>query len=95
MPHKCTIKPETRNILGSSQKSSAPKSENQSSLRDSQTLWQRVKSGAKKAFGLIRQAVDYVKDKIVPIAIAAASLLNAWSNFHRCAGNGRRVSWSA
>jgi len=95
LSYEHTIKPEVRNILGGSQQTTGQNSKEQFSPGADQTLWTRIKSGVKKAFGLIKQAVDYIKDKIVPIAVAATGLLNAWSTFYHYTENKRRTAWCA
>ncbi len=51
--------------------------------------WGRIKSKVKKVFGYIKQAVTYLKVEIVPIAIAVAGVMNAWTNYRRCTGKAR------
>ncbi len=95
LSYKHTIKPEVRNILGYSQQTTGQNSKEAFSLGADQTLWMRIKSGVKKAFGLIKQAVGYIKDTIVPIAIAATGLLNAWNTYHHYTENKRRTACCA
>ena len=86
-----TIRPETLNILGNSSKAST--SPHNSNVQDGstprQSLWGRIKSGAKKAFGFIKQAATYVKDEIVPIVMAVVAVVNACTNYQRYAGKAR------
>lgn len=88
-----TIRPETINILGNSSRTSAsshiPVPTAQEEYTHKQSLWGRIKSKVKKVFGYIKQAVTYLKVEIVPIAIATASVMNAWSNYRRCTGKAR------
>lgn len=85
------IKPSALNILGIPQRAST--STRSSNVQDEstprQSLWGRIKSGAKKVFGLIKQAVTYVKTEIVPIVIAVVAVTNACANYQRYAGKSR------
>lgn len=87
MTYDHTIKPTTINILGNSpratttkQSSYTPNTQEESTPR--QSLWERIKSGAKKV-------LEFIKDTIVPIVTATAALLNAWTNYRRCTGKAR------
>lgn len=77
-----TVTPEINNILGSSRR--APTSNyvpnDRNDPEPKKSLWSRIKSGVKKA-------LEYIKDTIVPIVTATATLLNAWANYRRYAGN--------
>lgn len=89
-----TIKPTTLNILGNSPRTATPSHSpyTPSIQEDSlprQSLWNRIKSGVKRAFGYVNQALGYIRENIVPISIAVAGLLNAWTNYHRCTGKAR------
>lgn len=85
------IKPSALNILGRSQRASTSthSSNTQEESTSRQSLWGRIKSGAKKAFGFIKQAATYVKDEIVPIVMAVVAVVNACANYHRYAGKAR------
>lgn len=94
MTYDHTIKPTTINILGNSpralttrQSSYTPNTQEESTSK--QSLWQRIKSGVKKVIGYADQALRYFKENIGPTIIAAASLLNAWTNYRRCTGKAR------
>ena len=89
-----TIKPTTLNVLGSSPRIATPSHSpyTPNAQEDStpwQSLWGRLKSKVKKVFGYIKSVVTYFKVEIVPIAIAAAGVMNAWSNYRRCTGKAR------
>lgn len=89
MSSKHFIRPEARNILGNTRGENYRGFNAQGEPAQEKTLWGRIKSGARKVFGFIKQAVSYVKSEIVPIAIAAAGLLNAWNNYRRYGRNER------
>lgn len=91
MTYDHTIKPETINILGNPPRTSTPSHvpTAQEKSTHEQSLWGRIKSKVKKVFGYIKLAVTYIKVEIVPIAIAAAGVMNAWSNYRRCTGKAR------
>lgn len=84
-----SIRPEARNILGDTRGKSDQGFNVREEPAQEKTLWGRIKSGARKVFGFIKQAVSYVKSEIVPIAIAGAGLLNAWNNYRRYGRNER------
>lgn len=95
-----TIKPTTLNVLGSSPRiatpSHSPYTPNaQEDSTPRQSLWGRLKSKVKKVFGYIKSVVTYFKVEIVPIAIAAAGVMNAWSNYRRCTGKARDAACCA
>lgn len=87
MTYDHTIRPTTINILGNSSRTATsiqatytPSA--QKELPPKQSLWQRIRAKAK-------EALEYIKDTLVPIATAAAALLNAWTNYRRCTGKAR------
>lgn len=94
MTYDHTIRPTTINILGNSPRTATPSPtpytpNTQEESTPRQSLWQRIKSGIKKVFDCIKPVVAYIKDEIVPIAIATAGVMNAWSNYRRCMGKAR------
>lgn len=91
MTYDHTIKPATINILGNSPRTSVPSHTPnvQDNSAHKQSLWERIKSGAKKVIGYVDQTLKYLKENIVPTIIATAGLLNAWANYRRCTGKAR------
>lgn len=87
------INPSTLNILGGEQEFTHPAAENQPNLAPKQTWKDKIKSGAKKVFGFLKRVLDYTKEVIAPIVVAASGLLNAWNNLQRNTGIGRGVAW--
>lgn len=85
------IKPSALNILGTPQRAST--STHSSNVQDEstprQSLWGRIKAGAKKILGFIKQAVTYVKTEIVPIVMAVVAVTNACANYQRYSGKSR------
>lgn len=78
------IKPETLNILGGSRAATATQSPPvQAEPPQRKTWWEQVKSTVKKGL----EALVFVRDTIVPIMIATASILNVWNNLRRYTGN--------
>lgn len=89
MGYHYTIRPEALNILGNPQRTNAQGTKAQEKLIHDQTLLGWIKSKVKKAFEYVDKALTYIKETIVPIATAAAGILNAWSNFQHCTGHVR------
>lgn len=85
------IKPSALNILGTPLRASASthSSNVQEESTPGQSLWERIKSGAKRVLGYISQTLMYIRENIVPIATVVASIMNAWSNYQRCSGKAR------
>lgn len=86
------IDPSALNILGGAQTPPTQTTEEQFDFTPNQTWRDKIKSGAKKLFSFLKRALDYTKEVIVPVAIAASGLINAWSNFRHYSESGRRVA---
>lgn len=89
------IYPSALNILGGEQTPPTQTSDEQCDFTPEQTWKDKIKSSAKKVFGFLKRALDYIKEVVVPVVTAASGILNAWSNFRRYSESGRSVAWSA
>ena len=87
------VNPSALNILGGEQEFTPPAAEDQPNLAPKRTWKDKLKSGVKKVFGFLKRALDYTKNVVVPIVVAASGFLNAWSNLHRRTVGGRYVEW--
>lgn len=83
------IRPAALNILGGERVSTRKAAEEQPNFVPKRTWKDKVKSCFKKVLGFLKRTLDYTKDVMVPIAVAAAGLLNAWNNFQRKTESGR------